>query len=91
MLQTLSVMSDTPRTAPLTTRKIGKSSDLSLDPLLTPSEAAKAVDLAVSAETIRRWIRKGILPVVLVGPYRRAMIRRSVALKLLTSKAGPAS
>jgi len=81
MLETIpsSVMSDTerPKTAS--------------DPLLTPSEAAKAVDQAVSAETIRRWIRKGILPVVLVGPYRRAMIRRSVALKLLTSKAGPAS
>lgn len=75
-----SVMSDTER-RPKTER----------DPLLTPSEAAKAVDNAVSAETFRRWIRKGIIPVVQVGPYRRSMIRRSVALKQLTSKAGPAS
>jgi excisionase family DNA binding protein len=85
------VMSDTQRTARPTQRRKHASSDPPNDPLLTPSEAAKAVGLAVSAETIRRWIRKGILPVVLVGPYRRAMIRRSVALRLLTSKAGPAS
>ena len=83
-------MSDTTRTAQKTS-KTRTSSDPPFDPLLTPSEASKAVDLAVSAETIRRWIRKGIIPVVLVGPYRRAMIRRSVALRLLTSKAGPAS
>ena len=55
------------------------------DPLLTPSETARAVDHAVSPETIRRWIRKGVIPVVLVGPYKRAMIRRSVALRLLKS------
>lgn len=51
------------------------------DPLLSPLEASKLC--GTSAETIRRWIRKGVVPVVLVGPYRRAKIRFSVVMSQL--------
>lgn len=74
MLQSLERMSHSPTAKP-------KAAD---DPLLTPAEAAAALGNAVSAETIRRWMRKGAIPVVRVGPYRRAMIRLSVALSQLT-------
>lgn len=45
------------------------------DPLLKPKEAARR--LSVNIETVRRWMRKGVLRVVLVGPYQRQRVRQS--------------
>lgn len=42
------------------------------DPLLTPSKAAKR--LGVTSETIRRWMKKGALPYVEVGPNHRKRV-----------------
>lgn len=49
------------------------------DHLLSVSEAAHAT--REPANTIRRWIREGILPVEHVGPTRRVRIRVSVLVK----------
>jgi excisionase family DNA binding protein len=46
------------------------------DPLLKPKDAAAR--LGVTAETIRRWIRKKAIPYVELGPNRRKRIRQSV-------------
>jgi len=58
------------------------------DPLLTCRDVAKAY--GVNVETVRRWVRKGVIAVVLVGPYRLVRIRRSEAEKHFVS-AGHAS
>lgn len=76
-MQTQSVMSGTPRaSAKAPPLKTAPADD---DPLLSPLEASKIC--GTSAETIRRWIRKGVVPVVHVGPYRRPKIRRSIVLR----------
>jgi excisionase family DNA binding protein len=46
------------------------------DPLLRPSQAAKA--LGVTRETVWRWIKKGIVSVERVGPFQKVRIRTSV-------------
>jgi excisionase family DNA binding protein len=58
------------------------------DPLITPEQAAKR--LGVSAETIRRWMRKGVIRYVEIGPYRRKRIRASAA-DALRRESGEAS
>jgi excisionase family DNA binding protein len=45
--------------------------------LLTCQEVARLYHVHV--ETIRRWIRKGVITVVRVGPYRLVRIQRSEA------------
>jgi len=49
--------------------------EIDADPLLTPGVAAKR--LGVATETLRRWIVKGEVEVVEVGPFRRRRIRQS--------------
>ena len=49
------------------------------DPLLTCREVADLY--AVHVKTVRRWVRKGIIAVVLVGPYRLVRIRKSEAAR----------
>lgn len=50
-----------------------------VDELFTCQEVADKYH--VHAETVRRWVRKGIIAVVLVGPYRLVRIRREEAEK----------
>lgn len=61
--------------------------------MTTPHDAAKGDDVLLSAdavskqygvcvETVRRWMRKGVIPYVMVGPNRAKRIRRDVADKL---------
>jgi excisionase family DNA binding protein len=50
------------------------------DPLIRPSVAARR--LGVCTETLRRWIRKGALPVERVGPGRVQRVRESEVEKL---------
>jgi excisionase family DNA binding protein len=45
------------------------------DDLLTVSEVARTSRSSV--DTVRRHIRKGALPVVYLGPFRRLRIRRA--------------
>lgn len=45
------------------------------DPLLKPSAAAKR--LGVNPETIRRWMRKGVIDFIEVGPFKRKRLRQS--------------
>lgn len=73
----------TPMTEPKRTSAKPARQATNDDPLMSPAEASALLDYAVSAETIRRWMRKGIVPLVRVGPYRRAMIRRSVVFSVL--------
>ena len=50
------------------------------DRLLT---VAQTVELTgYSEESIRRWIRKGALPIERIGPYRRVRVRFSVLRQL---------
>ncbi len=51
------------------------------DPLLPPRIAAKR--LGVCTETIWRWMRKGSIDYVEVGPHRRKRIRESVVVGML--------
>lgn len=46
-----------------------------VDPLLTPRAAAKR--LGVTTETLRRWIRNGVLVYAEVGPKRSKRFRQS--------------
>jgi hypothetical protein len=47
------------------------------------SGSAQTVQLTgYSEESIRRWIRKGALPIERVGPYRRVRVRFSVLRRL---------
>lgn len=46
------------------------------DPLLMPSQAAKR--LGVHRDTMWRWIKKGIVEIERVGPYKKIRIRASV-------------
>jgi excisionase family DNA binding protein len=52
------------------------------DRLLTTSDVARLY--GVSDETVRRWIRKGVIPFTQVGPYRSKRIRLSDAKQLMT-------
>jgi excisionase family DNA binding protein len=45
------------------------------DPLLRPGTVAKR--LGVTTETLRRWMAKGALEFVEVGPFKRKRIRQS--------------
>jgi excisionase family DNA binding protein len=49
--------------------------------LLTIGQVAKSY--GVSEETIRRWIRKGVIHCIHVGPYRLVRVRRAEAEKHL--------
>lgn len=51
------------------------------DRLLTTSDVARMY--GVSDETVRRWIRKGVIPFTQVGPYRAKRIRLSDAEHLM--------
>ncbi len=53
--------------------------DQPADQLLTINEAAALMGVSVPA--LRRWIRRQLLPVERVGPFRRPRIRRSVLLQ----------
>ena len=44
------------------------------EPLLTATEAATR--LGVNVETVRRWVRKGSMKYVEIGPYRRKRLRQ---------------
>jgi excisionase family DNA binding protein len=44
------------------------------EPLLTASEAAKR--LGTNTETIRRWMRKGVIGYLEIGPYHRKRLRQ---------------
>jgi excisionase family DNA binding protein len=45
------------------------------------STADVAAQYGVSDETVRRWIRKGVIAYVMVGPFRLKRIPRSEADK----------
>lgn len=45
------------------------------DPLLSVSAAARR--LGVNRETIRRWVRKGAMTYVELGPHKRKKLRQS--------------
>lgn len=45
------------------------------DPMLSVSAAARR--LGVNRETIRRWVRKGALSYVELGPFKRKKLRQS--------------
>lgn len=57
--------------------------------LLRASECAKMY--GVRPDTVRLWLRKRIIPHVLVGPYAQKRIRRVDAEKYLQSVAGARS
>lgn len=42
------------------------------DPLRTPTFVARA--LGVTPQTVHRWMRKGVIHFIEVGPYRRKRI-----------------
>lgn len=44
------------------------------EPLLTAEAAARR--LGMNVETVRRWIRKGVIAYIEVGPYRRRRLRQ---------------
>lgn len=44
------------------------------EPLLTAADAARR--LGVSVDTVRRWVRKGSVTYVEIGPYRRKRLRQ---------------
>lgn len=46
------------------------------DPLRRPGEAAQ--QLGVHRETVKRWMRKGVIAYEEVGPHRVKRIRQSV-------------
>lgn len=48
--------------------------------LLTPTQVAEIYD--VDVETVRRWLRKGIIAHVLVGPYRYKRIPEAEAKRV---------
>ena len=50
------------------------------DRLLTVAETVELT--GYSEESIRRWIRKGALPIERIGPYRRVRVRFSVLRQL---------
>jgi len=50
------------------------------DRLLTVAETVALT--GYSEESIRRWIRKGALPIERIGPYRRVRVRFSVLRQL---------
>jgi excisionase family DNA binding protein len=45
------------------------------DPLRTPTFVARA--LGVTPQTVHRWMRKGVIQFIEVGPYRRKRIYES--------------
>ena len=49
------------------------------DDLLTCREVAEMY--RVQVETVRRWVRKGVITVILVGPYRHVRIPKTEADK----------
>jgi excisionase family DNA binding protein len=68
---------------------ITRPSPMSPDDLLRPSECAALYQ--VHPETVRRWLRKGIVPCVEVGPFHARRIRRSDADRFFRSVDGVAS
>lgn len=54
--------------------------------LLTIGQVAKSY--GVSEETIRRWVRKGVISCIHLGPYRLVRIRRKEAEKYLAGAGG---
>lgn len=55
------------------------------DPLRTPTYASRA--LGVAPQTIHRWMRKGVLAFVEIGPYRKKRIYESEIRKQRTEVA----
>ena len=58
----------------------GSGMTIDSDRLFTVAQTVKLT--GYSEESIRRWIRKGALPVERVGPYRRVRVRFSVLRQL---------
>lgn len=54
--------------------------------LLTPTQVAEAYDVDVA--TVRRWLRKGIVAHVLVGPFRYKRIPESEARRVFRKVQG---
>lgn len=57
--------------------------------LMTLGEVAET--FSVHVETVRRWVRKGIVPVVLVGPFKQKRIRRCIAASFFVNVDGAAN
>lgn len=57
-----------------------------MDELLSVSDVARRY--GVSSETVRRWIRKGIIAYVMVGPFRLKRIQRVEADRHFTPVKG---
>ena len=58
----------------------GSGTTIDSDRLLTVAQIVQLT--GYSEESIRRWIRKGALPIERVGPYRRVRVRFSVLRQL---------
>ena len=58
----------------------GSGTTIDDDRLITVAQIVKLT--GYSEESIRRWIRKGALPIERVGPYRRVRVRFSVLRQL---------
>jgi excisionase family DNA binding protein len=56
------------------------------DRLLTPSQVAHAFD--VNVETVRTWVKKGVIAHYLIGPFRAVRISRQEAARHFTPVAG---
>jgi excisionase family DNA binding protein len=51
------------------------------------STADVAAQYGVSDETVRRWIRKGVISYVMVGPFRLKRVPRAEVERKLESRA----
>jgi len=58
-------------------------------PLLTVAEVAQSYN--VSDETVRRWMRKGIIGYVMVGPFRARRIPKDEAERHFAAVPGAAT
>jgi len=58
----------------------GSGTTMDSDQLITVAQTVQLT--GYSEESIRRWIRKGALPIERVGPYRRVRVRFSVLRRL---------
>jgi excisionase family DNA binding protein len=65
----------------------GSSSSDRRRPLLTVGEAAAL--LTVDADTVRRWIEKGAMRALAVGPHHRLRITPAEVARHLRPYAGP--